>query len=78
MSDALELQGLRALVTGGTKGVGKAVVALLCRAGANVVTTRVRVPTTLPKDGLSERTSRRPRAVKPLSTPCSNGSAASI
>lgn len=39
MSDALELQGLRALVTGGTKGVGKAVVAHLCRAGANVVTT---------------------------------------
>lgn len=39
MSDAHELQGLRALVTGGTKGVGKAVVAHLCRAGANVVTT---------------------------------------
>jgi NAD(P)-dependent dehydrogenase (short-subunit alcohol dehydrogenase family) len=39
MSAALELQGLRALVTGGTKGVGKAVVAHLCEAGANVVTT---------------------------------------
>ena len=39
MSAALELQGLRALVTGGTKGVGKAVVAHLCKAGANVVTT---------------------------------------
>lgn len=39
MSVALELQGLRALVTGGTKGVGKAVVAHLCKAGANVVTT---------------------------------------
>jgi NAD(P)-dependent dehydrogenase (short-subunit alcohol dehydrogenase family) len=39
MSTALELQGLRALVTGGTKGVGKAVVARLCEAGANVLAT---------------------------------------
>jgi NAD(P)-dependent dehydrogenase (short-subunit alcohol dehydrogenase family) len=39
MSTAPELQGLRALVTGGTKGVGKAVVAHLCEAGANVLAT---------------------------------------
>ncbi|MFM0264017.1 SDR family oxidoreductase [Paraburkholderia sediminicola] len=39
MSAALELQGLRTLVTGGTKGVGKAVVAHLCDAGANVLAT---------------------------------------
>ncbi|MGF6288748.1 hypothetical protein [Paraburkholderia youngii] len=39
MSAALELQGLRALVTGGTKGVGIAVVAHLCEAGANVLAT---------------------------------------
>ncbi|MFP3568169.1 SDR family oxidoreductase [Paraburkholderia sp. SIMBA_030] len=39
MSAKLELQGLRALVTGGTKGVGKAVVAHLCEAGANVLAT---------------------------------------
>ncbi|KAB0639527.1 SDR family oxidoreductase [Burkholderia stagnalis] len=39
MSSAPELLGLRALVTGGTKGVGKAVVARLCEAGANVLTT---------------------------------------
>jgi NAD(P)-dependent dehydrogenase (short-subunit alcohol dehydrogenase family) len=39
MSAALELQGLRTLVTGGTKGVGKAVVAHLCEAGAKVLTT---------------------------------------
>lgn len=39
MSAAPELQGLRALVTGGTKGVGKAVVAHLCEAGANVLAT---------------------------------------
>ena len=34
-----ELQGLRALVTGGTKGVGRAVVASLLEAGAAVMTT---------------------------------------
>ncbi|WP_321807316.1 SDR family oxidoreductase [Burkholderia sp. BCC1993] len=39
MSSAPELLGLRALVTGGTKGVGKAVVVRLCEAGANVLTT---------------------------------------
>ena len=39
MSSAPELLGLRALVTGGTKGVGKAVVARLREAGANVLTT---------------------------------------
>ncbi|RQQ29981.1 SDR family NAD(P)-dependent oxidoreductase [Burkholderia stagnalis] len=39
MSSAPELLGLQALVTGGTKGVGKAVVARLCEAGANVLTT---------------------------------------
>lgn len=39
MSATFELQGLRALVTGGTKGVGKAVVAHLCEAGANVLAT---------------------------------------
>ncbi|QBY55033.1 SDR family oxidoreductase [Cupriavidus oxalaticus] len=39
MNSAPELLGLRALVTGGTKGVGKAVVARLCEAGANVLTT---------------------------------------
>jgi NAD(P)-dependent dehydrogenase (short-subunit alcohol dehydrogenase family) len=35
----LELQGRRALVTGGTKGVGEAVVTRLLESGANVVTT---------------------------------------
>jgi NAD(P)-dependent dehydrogenase (short-subunit alcohol dehydrogenase family) len=39
MSHYLELEGRRALVTGGTKGVGKAVVATLREAGATVVTT---------------------------------------
>jgi NAD(P)-dependent dehydrogenase (short-subunit alcohol dehydrogenase family) len=39
MSDYLELTGKRALVTGGTKGVGQAVVATLREAGATVLTT---------------------------------------
>jgi NAD(P)-dependent dehydrogenase (short-subunit alcohol dehydrogenase family) len=38
-----ELDGLRALVTGGTKGIGQAVVARLREAGATVLTT-ARVP----------------------------------
>jgi NAD(P)-dependent dehydrogenase (short-subunit alcohol dehydrogenase family) len=39
MSDYLELAGKRALVTGGTKGVGQAVLAALREAGATVLTT---------------------------------------
>jgi NAD(P)-dependent dehydrogenase (short-subunit alcohol dehydrogenase family) len=39
MSDYLELKGKRALVTGGTKGVGQAVVATLREAGVTVLTT---------------------------------------
>jgi NAD(P)-dependent dehydrogenase (short-subunit alcohol dehydrogenase family) len=39
MTRYLELRGLRALVTGGTKGVGQAVVARLLEAGADVMTT---------------------------------------
>jgi hypothetical protein len=39
MSDYLELTGKRALVTGGTKGVGQAVLAALREAGATVLTT---------------------------------------
>ena len=39
MSGDLELNGCRALVTGGTKGVGAAVVARLREAGVKVLTT---------------------------------------
>jgi len=40
----LELSGRRALVTGGTKGIGAAVVDILRSAGAKVVTTARSVP----------------------------------
>jgi NAD(P)-dependent dehydrogenase (short-subunit alcohol dehydrogenase family) len=39
VSNGLELNGRRALVTGGTKGVGNAVVTALREAGARVLTT---------------------------------------
>jgi NAD(P)-dependent dehydrogenase (short-subunit alcohol dehydrogenase family) len=39
MSNARELAGLRALVTGGTKGIGEAVAARLREFGARVLTT---------------------------------------
>jgi NAD(P)-dependent dehydrogenase (short-subunit alcohol dehydrogenase family) len=44
MSFDLELQNQRALVTGGTKGVGAAVVSVLGGAGAKVVATARSVP----------------------------------
>ena len=39
MSDYLELEGCRALVTGGTKGIGEAVAVQLREAGAKVLST---------------------------------------
>ncbi|MBL0940687.1 MAG: SDR family oxidoreductase [Gemmatimonadaceae bacterium] len=45
MSFDLELAGLRALVTGGTKGLGTAVVESLSRAGMRVMTTARTIPT---------------------------------
>lgn len=44
MSFDLELEGRRALVTGGTKGVGAAVVDVLREAGAKVIATARSVP----------------------------------
>jgi NAD(P)-dependent dehydrogenase (short-subunit alcohol dehydrogenase family) len=46
MSFDLELKNRRALVTGGTKGVGAAVVNILCGAGANVVAAARSIPET--------------------------------
>ncbi|MET0794378.1 MAG: SDR family oxidoreductase [Polyangiaceae bacterium] len=48
MSFDLQLQGRRALVTGGTKGVGAAVVTALRDAGAHVVATARHVPSASP------------------------------
>jgi NAD(P)-dependent dehydrogenase (short-subunit alcohol dehydrogenase family) len=44
MSDDLELNGRRALVTGGTQGIGEAVVARLREAGVKVLTTARKAP----------------------------------
>jgi NAD(P)-dependent dehydrogenase (short-subunit alcohol dehydrogenase family) len=49
MSFNLELTGRRALVTGGTKGVGAAVVESLRDAGMTIVTTARSVPDTAPE-----------------------------
>jgi NAD(P)-dependent dehydrogenase (short-subunit alcohol dehydrogenase family) len=49
MSFQLELQGRRALVTGGTKGVGAAVVDVLREVGAIVMTTARSIPADLPE-----------------------------
>ena len=51
MTFDLELAGRRALVTGGTKGVGSAVVESLLNAGARVVATARSVPDSSP-DGV--------------------------
>src|SRR6202011_1691707 len=50
MSDDLELDGRRALVTGGTRGIGGAVAARLREAGATVLTTARTRPGDLPDD----------------------------
>jgi NAD(P)-dependent dehydrogenase (short-subunit alcohol dehydrogenase family) len=49
MSAARELAGQRALVTGGTKGVGEAAVAALKAAGARMLTTARTRPDSIPE-----------------------------
>ncbi len=49
MSFSLELNDRRALVTGGTKGVGAAVVSALRDEGVKVITTARSTPKTLPE-----------------------------
>jgi len=50
MSNNFELDGRRALVTGGTKGIGEAVVARLREAGATVLATARTRPSDFPSD----------------------------
>ena len=50
MSNNFELDGRRALVTGGTKGIGEAVVARLREAGATVLATARTRPSDFPND----------------------------
>src|ERR1700757_2539406 len=52
MSDNLELDGRRTLVTGGTRGIGEAVAKRLREAGAIVLTTARSRPAYLPPDDL--------------------------
>jgi NAD(P)-dependent dehydrogenase (short-subunit alcohol dehydrogenase family) len=52
MTDMRELDGRRALVTGGTKGIGGATAVRLRAAGARVLTTARALPASLPKDPL--------------------------
>jgi len=42
MNDAFSLQGKRALITGGTRGIGRAIALHLARAGAHVLANYVR------------------------------------
>jgi NAD(P)-dependent dehydrogenase (short-subunit alcohol dehydrogenase family) len=52
MSDDLGLNGRRALVTGGTEGIGEAVVARLQEAGVKVLTTARKTPAELADSNL--------------------------
>jgi NAD(P)-dependent dehydrogenase (short-subunit alcohol dehydrogenase family) len=52
MGDDLDLAGLRALVTGGTKGIGEAVAARLREAGAKVLASARARPGALARDDL--------------------------
>ncbi len=52
MSDDLQLAGLRALVTGGTQGIGAAVAARLRMAGAAMLITARHQPAQLPEEVL--------------------------
>lgn len=50
MTDFLNLQDKRALITGGTQGTGAATVALFRELGARVLTTARSRPETLPEE----------------------------
>ena len=64
MSFDLQLTDRRALVTGGTKGVGAAVVEVLREAGAKVITTARSVPSAGRRRALHRRRSRNGRGMR--------------
>ncbi len=51
-SSETEFSGKRALVTGGTKGLGEAIVQRLRRSGATAITTARSAPADLPRSDL--------------------------
>ena len=70
MSDDLELDGQRALVTGGTQGIGEAVAARLREAGATVlITARTRPDELAPEICSWLRMSLPPKAARRSRTP---------
>jgi hypothetical protein len=77
MSDNLELDGRRALVTGGTKGIGEAGAARLREAGATSSPPPARGPATFPTICLWQLTSLLPKAARPWPMPCATTSGAS-
>ena len=77
-TDAHELRGLRALVTGGTKGIGQAIAARLRESGATVLTTARTAPDDSSGSISSPLMSRQPMAAGRSSTLCTADSAASM
>jgi Enoyl-(Acyl carrier protein) reductase len=73
MSKNIELDGHRALVTGGTKGIGEAVAARLRRSSP----PPARGPATFPTICLWRLTSLLPKAARPWPMPCATTSGAS-
>jgi NAD(P)-dependent dehydrogenase (short-subunit alcohol dehydrogenase family) len=75
MSEHLELDGRRALVTGGTKGIGEAVAARLREAGATGLTTARTRPCDLPDNlfvaaDLTTAPEERPVSVEQVAIVC--------
>ena len=50
MAYSLDIEGHRALVTGGTQGLGQAIVATLREAGVRILTSARRKPSALAQD----------------------------